>query len=318
MSDIGLAEALTSDDRVKRPTCAAVIVTYNSARHLPRLLSDLAATAPPVELQVVVVDNESADDSADIAEATGADVLRSGSNLGYAGALNAAWAHVGPGVPILVLNPDLSVHPGAVAALLAAAGQPGVGVAVPTVVDESGAVYPSLRNEPSVLRALVDAVLGRRAGRLPTALSEMVWSPDAYRATQQPDWATGAALMISPKCAAAVGEWDERYFLYSEETDFFRRVREAGFVTRFVPAAVVEHEGGGSGSSSALTALMAVNRVRYFEKYHGRAKGSAFRIVVALHALLRSRDPGQRAALRAVIRRSQWRHLPARPTAGSR
>ncbi len=292
-----------------------MIVSYRSAAHLPRLLGDLATIGERTGLRVVVVDNDSGDGSAEVAEAFGAHVVRAGANLGYSGGLNRAREHVPAGSPVLVLNPDLSIRPDAIEHLLDALREPGVGVAVPTIVEPGSGVYPSLRNEPSIGRAVVDALLGRHAARLPSRCSEMVWSPAAYRSRRDTDWATGAALLISPACAAAVGDWDERYFLYSEETDFFRRVREAGLRTTFVPAAVVEHEGGGSGSSPALVTLMAVNRVRYFEAYHGRLPALLFRAVVVLHAALRPHDPGQRAALRAVLRRSRWSRLLGGPQA---
>ena len=55
---------------------------------------------------------------------------------------------------------------------------------------------------------------------------------------------------------------------------------------------------------------MAVNRIRYYEKYHRRPATSLFRTIVALHYLVRSADPDQRVALKAVIRRSRWPGLP--------
>lgn len=279
-----------------------VIVTYQSARHLPRLLADLAAASAQLALHVLVVDNASTDGTAQIAEEAGVTVIPTGANLGYAGALNVAFRHVGPEDPVLVLNPDVSLEAGAIEALLAAVEADGVGVAVPTIRDMAGTVAPSMRSEPSIVRAFTAALLGRRTAWLPAALSEIVWTPSAYDRQQYPDWACGAALLMTAECLRLVGDWDdERFFLYSEETDFFRRVRMAGLRTVFVPQAQVRHVGGGSGSSPALVALMAVNRVRYFEKYHSGAASLAFRAAVVLHELLRCRDAGHRAALRALV-----------------
>ncbi len=55
---------------------------------------------------------------------------------------------------------------------------------------------------------------------------------------------------------------------------------------------------------------MAVNRIRYYEKRHGRARSTVFRAVVVLHELLRCADPVHRRSLRFVLRRSSWRRLP--------
>ncbi|MDI5977792.1 glycosyltransferase family 2 protein [Amycolatopsis magusensis] len=275
----------------------AVIVTHNSARDLPALLAGLAGAGLPA----VVVDNDSGDDTVALAREAGARVLETGANLGYAGALNVAWRHVGAGEAVLVLNPDSTVDRESVTALLAAVDD-GVGVAVPLIRETSGAVAHSRRYEPSRRRALVDALLGRRAAWLPSGWSETEWAESAYRSgARAPEWTCGAALLITARCRKLVGDWDERFFLYSEEVDFFRRVRETGLRTVFVPEATVTHHGGGSGSGPALTALLAVNRVRYFAKYHGRAASAVFRALVVLHELLRSRDAGHRFALKAVL-----------------
>jgi hypothetical protein len=108
--------------------------------------------------------------------------------------------------------------------------------------------------------------------------------------------------LISAPCDRAVGRWDERFFLYSEETDYGARARAAGFRVEYMPTARARHRGGGSGQSSALLALNAVNRVRYMEKR--RRLPRAYRAAVILHELLRCGDSGHRTALRFVLRRS--------------
>jgi GT2 family glycosyltransferase len=127
-------------------------------------------------------------------------------------------------------------------------------------------------------------------------------------------------LLVSAACDAAVGPWDERFFMYSEEVDHAARVRAAGFSIDYVPTARAQHRAGGSGSSSALTALMAVNRVRYMEKRRRRA--GLFRAAVTLHELIRVGNPGHRFALRILLRRSRWLALPggavSRPRDGAK
>lgn len=194
--------------RTRTAECAVVVVSYQSARHLPRLLSDLEAAQVR---RVLVVDNCSTDDSTALAEAAGVEVLSTGANLGYAGALNLAWRSVPADLPVLVLNPDLTLRPGAVRALLAAANERHAGVVVPKIVEPGGATARSLRREPSVVRAFATALLGRRAG----ALSELVWSDAAYRKAAYVEWACGAALLITADCRRVVGDWDDaRFFLY--------------------------------------------------------------------------------------------------------
>jgi GT2 family glycosyltransferase len=116
--------------------------------------------------------------------------------------------------------------------------------------------------------------------------------------------------MVRAGLADVVGPWDERFFLYSEETDYCRRIRDAGFRVRYDDTAVVAHRQGGSGSSPGLDALLNVNRVRYVAKHRPRSAGP-YRLATALGLALRAhRSPGHRLALRHVLRPASWSLLP--------
>ena len=292
--------------------CGIIVICYNSARHIEKLLDSLPAAASGLRTRCVVVDNNSQDETMSIVRSRDdAVAIEAGRNLGYAGAINLARTLVGSCSSLLILNPDLVLEAGAVDQLYQALDQPGVGVAVPMLLSNDGSLYPSTRREPSLTRALGDALFGARWPGRPGWLGETVRGGLAYQYPRDVAWAGGAALLISAACNDAVGDWDDgRFFLYSEETDFAARARRCGYRVRYVPTARVRHEDGGSGRSPALGALMAVNRVRYYEKYHRRPATSFFRASVVLHYLLRSVDPDQRAALRALIRRSRWHELP--------
>jgi N-acetylglucosaminyl-diphospho-decaprenol L-rhamnosyltransferase len=297
---------------LERADCAIVIVTYNSARHIGKLLDSLPAAVGGLRTRCLVVDNNSPDETMSVLRSRSDVVaIEAGANLGYAGAINLGRTMVGPCSSLLILNPDLVLEPGAVVELYKALDEPGVGIAVPMLLSSDGSLYLSLRREPTPARSLGEAVFGSRLPGRPEWLSETIRDRRSYQGPQDVAWAGGAALLISATCNAAVGDWDDsRFFLYSEETDFAARARRSGYRVRYVPTAQVCHEDGGSGRSSALGALMAVNRVRYYEKYHRRPASSLFRATVALHYLLRSADPGQRVALKALIMRSRWPDLP--------
>ena len=149
---------------------AVVIVTFNSASVLPALLDSLPAGLQGIDdFQIVVVDNDSRDGSAELANAhpLGATVIRMGRNAGYAAAINAAAATVSPNSDLLILNPDLRLYPGAVRPLAEHAAMPSVGIAVPRNFKEDGTTDPTLRREPTVLTAWAEAVLGGKlAARL--------------------------------------------------------------------------------------------------------------------------------------------------------
>jgi GT2 family glycosyltransferase/glycosyltransferase involved in cell wall biosynthesis len=284
------------------------LVTYNSEAVLAECLASLrAATAPIGSWRLVVADNASTDGSVALVEKLDptATIVRLPRNLGYAAGVNAAIAATPGAGPVLVLNPDVRLEPEALVRMLRALHHPGTGIAVPRLEDAAGRLQRSLRREPTVLRALGQALLGERSGRI-SSLGETVTRGRAYRRPVIADWATGAAMLISRPCLDAVGPWDESFFLYSEETDFALRARDAGFALRHVPDAGAVHLGGESESSPRLWSILTVNRVRLYRRRHGQAAGVAFAGAVLLGEAIRSLngDGRHRAALRALLRPS--------------
>ena len=189
-------------------TVSVVIVTYNSASALPALLGSLPAGLSGVDrFEVVIVDNESGDGSADLAEAhpIRPKVIRMGRNAGYAAAINAAAATVHPNSHLLILNPDLRLYPDAVRPLLDHLDMPTVGVVVPLNYREDGTLDPTLRREPSMLSAWADAILG---GTLAARIGwgEVVGEPSRYDRSGPIEWATGSALLVSAQARRTVGD----------------------------------------------------------------------------------------------------------------
>ncbi|GAB3604656.1 hypothetical protein GCM10027413_00650 [Conyzicola nivalis] len=289
-----------------------VIVTFNSLGRIDPLLASLRGELGDQSMRVIVADNGSDDDIVGYLGTNHPDVvaLPTGGNLGYAAAINIALRELGPTRAVLVLNPDTVVQRASVSRLLATLDTPGCGAVVPRLNNEDGTLYTSLRREPTLLTAIGDALLGARLRARPGRLSETVFDAGSYARPHDIDWATGAALMIDIAVVRRVGPWDERYFLYSEETDYCRRIRKAGFTVRYEPAAVVVHEQGASGASPRLNALSAVNRVRYARKFHSRAYAAAFRAVAVVAEVLRVNRPENALALRYVLAESTWGRLP--------
>ncbi|MFH8251580.1 glycosyltransferase family 2 protein [Microbacterium sp. B2969] len=288
---------------------AIIVVSYHSAADLPGLVRSIDAATEGASWRLIVVDN--AGESLSVIEAIDdrVSVIDAGGNLGYSGGLNVGIAHAPAARWIVFLNPDLELLPGSLTSL-AAAVPPGA-AAVPAIVDENDVRQNSLRREPSIPRALGEALFGDRWPARPTFLSEGVREADAYASAHDVDWATGAALLVDASTVAAVGPWDQsRFFMYSEETDYARRIRRSGSAIVYVPEAVVRHRGAGSGTSAALDALQEVNKIRYFRKWHHPAASSVFGGVILLRNLVRPHRPGGRAAVRAILSRKARAALP--------
>ncbi|WP_436758522.1 glycosyltransferase [Streptosporangium sp. V21-05] len=297
---------------------AVVIVTYSSGKVVEGCLRSLdAALADAGPARVVVVDNASADDTVERVRAVApeAEVIQTGRNAGFAAGVNAGIA-AADGCDVLVLNPDIRLAPGSVLLLRQALALPGTGIAAPRLTGETGTLHLSMRRRPTVPRALGEALLGgNRAGRIP-ALGELVVDPAAYDSPQVVDWVAGAAWMISRACLDALDPLDERYFLYSEETEYMLRAGEAGFAVRYEPRAVAVHLGGEQSTSSRLWALSSANRVRMHRERYGRPRGQLMRLAVGLNELVRAVARGgeggtrHRAALRQLVPLREWPLLP--------
>jgi N-acetylglucosaminyl-diphospho-decaprenol L-rhamnosyltransferase len=287
-----------------------VTVTWNSERVVGGLVESLAAGLDGIDWHLVVADNASADGSVEAvrALAPGARIVQTGRNAGYAAGINAAMAAaVDAGCAfsaMLIVNPDVRLRTGCVPALLRALDRPDTGIAVPRLHDGEGRLITSLFREPTALRMLGDAVIGgSRAGRY-SALGEMVVDLASYYTETTADWASGSVMLVSRECLDRCGAWDESFFLYSEETEFALRARDAGLVLRLAPDAVAVHLEGDAAVSPRLWTLLTLNRVRLYRRRHSRAATAAFWAAVLVREVSRAVLAGSRpsrSAARALL-----------------
>ena len=299
---------------------AIVIVTYNSAHVLGACLDSLGPALAGRTARVVVVDNASADDTLTVAKNRVPDVeiVARSTNDGFGAGVNAGLA-VAEGCDVLVLNPDIRLHPRSIAVLQDELRARSAGIVVPLLLDAEGRRWDSLRRRPTVLRALGEALLGgTRAGRIPL-FGESILDSEAYRRPRPIVWATGAAFLVSADCLAATRRLDERYFLYSEETEYMLRAADHGFELWFEPRAVATHLGGQQLSSSQLSTLSVTNRVRLHRERYGTLAGMAMRLALILNEAPRAlfgKSARRRIHLASVRSLATMRRWPTRPDAG--
>jgi N-acetylglucosaminyl-diphospho-decaprenol L-rhamnosyltransferase len=260
---------------------AVVIVTHNSVHVVGDLLDSLPAAVGGIAADVVVVDCASTDGTSEFLAARQDCRLVRSANVGYSGGINRGVREAAPADAILILNPDVRLHENSVQPLLRLLRQPNVGIVAPQVRSPQGKLELSLRREPTLLRAL-----GLTRTRL-AVFSEYVSKPSDYAKPRAVDWALGAALLMSRDCYDRVGGWDERYFLYSEETDLCLRARDAGLLTWYEPHAVAIHIGGQSGRTQATHAMQVVNRVRLYRRRHGSFASWCYYWLTAVNELSR-------------------------------
>lgn len=218
---------------------AAVIVNHQGGDTLLDCVASFVAEG--VET-IVVVDNDSSDGSPDRLEVAHPEVklIRTGRNLGYGAGANVGWRAVD--CPLVVIsNPDVVVHQGAVAALrVTVESDTLLGIAGPLILESDGSRYPSARRFPSWTEAAGHAVLGAIAPGNRFSRRYRMGDLDLDKASTV-DWVSGAFFMARRSMLDELGGFDERYFMYLEDVDLCWRAHTSGYTIAYAPSACVTH-----------------------------------------------------------------------------
>jgi len=267
---------------------AVVVVSFNTCEELRRCLRSLA-DHPTLPLQVIVVDNASADLSPETVRREFATVLllENEENLGFARAANRGLREARAPY-ILFLNSDAEVRPGALETLVALLdARPEVGVVAPRTRGTDGTIQVSSGPALTPLsewgqRRLVRGV----RARVPAALAR---AERIHADEHEPVWVSAACLLARREALLAVGGFDEAFFLYEEDVDLCVRVRRAGWRILFTPAAEVLHHLGRSMQRAGSRADLEYHRshILYYRKHNGWLPRAFLRARVFLLALSR-------------------------------
>ena len=260
------------------PDVSVIVVNHRSAGESAACLASVreAFTRESIAGEIVLVDCASGADEVARLAALAADVfLPLPENRGYAGGLNAGLARA-RGEILLLCNADVVFLPGALAALAAAAGKPGVGAAAPLAFWDEGL---RLRLPPGDAPRLF-APLGRVAASRFPALERRRFAAFARESVRL--WTAGgrARHLVGAVLAARrdvfdrVGRLDERFPFEYEETEWEDRVRRSGLALRYVPEARIVHRWAASaGRNPESEARREASRRLYRERRWGRAVG---------------------------------------------
>jgi N-acetylglucosaminyl-diphospho-decaprenol L-rhamnosyltransferase len=250
-----------------------IIVSWNVCDLLRQCLHSVFANLQTCRLEVIVVDNVSTDGSAEMvrAEFPDAHLIVNAENRGFPAANNQG-IDVAQGRYVLILNPDTEVVGDALATMVAYAdAHPDVGVVGPRLLNEDGSVQSSCRRFPTLATALFESTWLQ--AHAPRRLLERYYVQDQPSdATLDVDWVMGAALMARQEAIEQVGPMDEGYFMYSEELDWCKRFKDAGWRVVYLPTAQIVHYGGKSSDQVVISRHIhfQTSKVLYFRKHHGR------------------------------------------------
>jgi N-acetylglucosaminyl-diphospho-decaprenol L-rhamnosyltransferase len=279
------------------------IVNHENRELVRACLLSLPAACEGLDWRVKVVDNVSGDGSLEMLAAEFPDMTvianrsRKGFGANHNQVLFPLLADPGPVEAFLILNDDTTLRPGAVSRLMARLdADPRLAAVVPTILDTAG-------------RA------GANRIAYPTARS--AWRGDWTDRTEPPDpdggFLQGCCLLVRVAALAEVGGFDERFFLFYEDTALSRRLTDAGWALGVCPDAEVVHVGHASVFKPDLMAFTPLqgrrSRYLYFCKHEGRARAEAITAVGRVLLLARAAKATAGATLRHPTSRDRARRL---------
>lgn len=235
-----------------------------------------------LEFEMIVVDNASTDGSPGMVRERFPQVrlIVSDSNLGFVRANNRGVA-TSTGRYVLLLNPDTEVLHDALSKMVTYMDQhPDIGILGPRLLFADGQVQPSRRRFPTLATAFLESTVLQQQFPHSRTLQRYYMQDKSDDEEQDVDWLVGACLLIRKETWQQVGPLDENIFMYSEELDWCRRAKAAGWRVVYVPWATVVHHEGQSSSQvvPARHIYFQSSKVYYFRKYHGLVASEILRL----------------------------------------
>ena len=236
-------------------------------------------------LEVIVVDSGSRDGTPKMVaeEFPWVKLVARPDNVGFPKGNNIGL-EAASGRFVLLLNPDTEIIGEALPTMVHyLKTRPEAGVVGPQLLNPDGSVQSSRRRFPTLATGFFESTWLEAVA--PRSVLERYYAldmPDSAAAAV--DWVTGAAMLVRREVIEQVGGMDEGYFMYSEELDWCRRIKEAGWQVVYLPSAQVMHHVGKSSEQAVTARHINFNRakLRYFQKFHGRFTAFLLRLTLLL------------------------------------
>jgi len=273
---------------------SVVIVSYNTQEILRNCLEALFEHSKGVAMEVFVVDNDSHDGSAAMVKNDFPSVMliTNHENLGFAAANNQAFA-LARGRYIILLNPDAYIRPLSLEHSIAFMDRtPMCGLCGGKIISPEGRLEPSARRFPSALSKLLTMSGLRGTFAHSPIVNYHEFGGFAHDKPMEVDWVPGTFTIVRKKMLDEIGYFDERFYIYYEETDLCMRAKKAGWTIYFIPDAEVMHIGGASSKTRKdktfdnKAAQVLIFRMRSEWLYYRKNKGLVAMLAAAYVELL--------------------------------
>jgi GT2 family glycosyltransferase len=253
-----------------------IIVNTNERHVLKPCLRSVFTQTKGIDFEIIVIDNASTDGTLEMLanEFSQVKVIPNNENLGFAVANNRGIKKA-VGKYVLLLNPDTEVLNGAIQKTVAFMNEHlRAGIAGCKLIFPNGKLQASIRSFPTAWNLFVEATFLYKLFSRTKLFGKYYFSYFDYAVDIQVDWVSGAYFLIRQEVIDKIGILDEQFYLYTEETDYCYRAKQAGFEVWFTPRGEVIHYWGGMSAINKRVAVwMQRSQLLFYQKhYHGFKK----------------------------------------------
>jgi N-acetylglucosaminyl-diphospho-decaprenol L-rhamnosyltransferase len=317
---------------VGNPDLTVIVVNYNTAHLLDRMISALESARGKLVVQLIIIDNASRDSSVSLIRCRHpeVDLIINDVNVGFGRANNQALPLI-RGKFILLLNTDAFVSEETLSKTVHyMESNPRCGILGVRLVGEDGTLQPSCRYFPTPWNDFVASSGLQKIFSSTRLVDDMAWD---HKSIRECDWVPGCYYLMRQALVDQIGLFDPRYFLYFEEVDHCRSARDAGWSVIFYPLTSVVHIGGESAktegvitrSGRQISELEIESKMLFFRKHHGRLGVITAIVLLALrvalaafkdvvHSRRPSRLQGELDELRKTLRIAMSTKIGSKPT----
>ncbi|MGZ8095263.1 MAG: glycosyltransferase family 2 protein [Methylosarcina sp.] len=289
---------------------SAIIVNYN-AGHLLRECVDSLLNCP-LEIEIIVVDNASIDQSLNsIEDLSSVQIIRNSVNTGFATACNIGITHASADY-LLFLNPDCSFTRGTLIELLKhLKSNKNIGMVGGLLVNPDGTEQTGGRRAvPTPWRSFVRAFgLSHFAPRWPKLFFDFdLHKQPLPTGPIEVEAISGACMLVKQQAIKDVGLWDEGYFLHCEDLDWCMRFRQKGWKILFIPSAKITHASGACGRSRPIFVEWHKHKgmMRFYQKFFRHQYPGILMFLVILGVWFRFTLIMAQYLLKRMVSRSGW------------
>jgi GT2 family glycosyltransferase len=244
-----------------------IIINYNSTEYTVSCIENVHKNIGSLNISIIVVDNNS-NDKPDriVAHFPDVKLIKNSKNIGFGKAVNLALKQTSSKY-IILLNPDAKVIDNSFYSFFEYFIKHNeVGIAGPKIIDQDGSIQGSARRFPTIWTSIFGrkSPLTRLFPGNPITKREFFCFNGEKNKPQSVDWVSGACMMIRREAINQVGGFDKRFFMYWEDADLCKRLKENGWIIIYYPKAKVRHITGKSSDTRPLLSILNFHLSSYY------------------------------------------------------